>query len=354
MFYELFNDYQNTWFLSGLIVYSCLLHWFFSYFEKFDDAKLNDTIDSSIQTEEHHQIAVKAYPWKYRRDLSSSLSLLGHSRSAECSCFYSPQLRTYFDAGRQGLSEGDIVLLTHGHADHSGDIWRMNLEFNRVMTIMVPKKIKTQIENYINSAYVLNNRHETDALTKKYKIIGVEPYQMYDFTTSNNKNYAIEIFRCYHTDDSSIGYGIYERKKQIHDKYKGMTSKEIGQLVKEYKKNKTANTPELEISVLKTIPVIAYIGDSNIRVLQDRKNRNIFKFPFIVIESTFFNDDSEENATKYKHIHWNHLRPYVINNPNNTFILIHFSTRHKDNDIMNYFENDKKIHNYNNIIVWLG
>lgn len=353
----------------GMVCITCIYIFFVNYlvqyFKMRDDETFNEKDDTNInsvksvgnnntditcsekgiQTELAHQMSVKIYPWKYWTDLTPSLTLCGHSRAAEASCFYSPQLKTYFDAGKQGLAEGVLTLLTHGHLDHSGDVWRLNLEFDNVMTLMVPKPIKSEVENFIRSACKVNNKFDkSNVLEKKYKVIGVEPYTTY-MQMLNKRSYLIETYECYHSVPT-IGYGMYENRKRIKKEYADMTSREIADLKK---KNKG-----LEISTIEPIPIIAYIGDTTTQVLEDKNNQNIFRFPFIVIESTFFGNDSTNKANRDKHIHWNYLRPYVLSHPDNVFVLIHFSTRHKDDEIYNYFENDKEEHGYSNIIVWLG
>ena len=67
-----------------------------------------------------------------------------------------------------------------------------------------------------------------------------------------------------------------------------------------------------------------------------------------MIECTFINDDDEERANITKHMHWNHLKMFIINNPQITFILYHFSGKYKREYIDDFF-NILKIQN---IIVW--
>lgn len=293
-------------------------------------------------------IAVKAYPWKYSVDLSPSLTLEGHSRSAEKTCFFCPQLSTYFDAGIQSLKPPQLILLTHGHLDHSGDIAKMNLEFGKKVTVMVPKEILNEVKNSIDSHYKMNNRYDKQTtLDNKYNIVPVEPYVRY-LTKINGRDYLVETYKCYH-GVPCVGYGLYENRNKLKDEFKELTGKEIGKLRKE----------GTVVNELVSVPLIAYIGDTTIKFFQDEKNMTVFQFPFIVIECTFFLDDNVDKAIPNGHIHWKHLCPIIQENPDNTFILIHFSTRHRDNEIHDFFESEKNRlrtdeSNVDNIIVWLG
>lgn len=355
MYSELLDySYQHTFHVIAFIIISVITYSIVSYYittkyydiqycEKDEYCENVEMINMEIQTEVEQPISVKAYPWKYSQNLTPSLTWAGHSRAAENTSFYCPQLNTNFDAGKQGLSSAELTVLTHGHIDHSGDLPRMNLEFKKIMTLMVPIQIKEEVENFIRSAYKVNNKYDkTHTLEKKYNVIGVTPYTTYN-QALNKRSFTIEIFKCYHSVPT-VGFGFNENRKRIKPEYAHLTQDEIISLRKQ----------NIEISSIESIPIIVYIGDTSIKVLNDPKNQNIFKFPFIVIESTFFGDDDPDKATKDGHIHWNHLRPYVMSHPDNVFVIIHFSARHKDNEIQQFFENDKKIYNYNNIIPWLG
>jgi hypothetical protein len=41
-------------------------------------------------------------------------------------------------------------------------------------------------------------------------------------------------------------------------------------------------------------------------------------------------DGEEDIAINKQHIHWKQLKPYILNNPEITFMLFHFSLKYKD------------------------
>lgn len=67
-----------------------------------------------------------------------------------------------------------------------------------------------------------------------------------------------------------------------------------------------------------------------------------------MIECTFIDIEELDRAIGTKHIHWNHLEEYVINHPDITFILYHFSSRYKAQYIDEFF---LKL-NIPNVVIW--
>lgn len=96
--------------------------------------------------------------------------------------------------------------------------------------------------------------------------------------------------------------------------------------------------------------------------------KSIFSTPIIMIECTYLHNDMETEAEKRGHVVWSYLRPIIsqqfhpinqINNNNNnnnneikenenqnnfhkTFILIHFSLRYSDSEIVSFFMNSEE------------
>jgi hypothetical protein len=68
-----------------------------------------------------------------------------------------------------------------------------------------------------------------------------------------------------------------------------------------------------------------------------------------MIECTFLFDDDYELSLTKKHIHWKSLKPYIIQNIQCFFVLVHFSLRYKESEIKTFFENEK----LENVKPWL-
>jgi ribonuclease Z len=93
-------------------------------------------------------------------------------------------------------------------------------------------------------------------------------------------------------------------------------------------------------------PLMCYLGDTNEYIL---KNPILDKFKLIMIECTFLDDDHIKEAKDNRHMHWIHLKTYVILHPDTTFILYHFSFRYTKVYIKSFFEKE----NINNIYPWV-
>ena len=68
----------------------------------------------------------------------------------------------------------------------------------------------------------------------------------------------------------------------------------------------------------------------------------------IVIECTFLLPDHKQQAEQSDHTHWLHLEEIVKSNPDVTFVLIHFSLRYKNDEILKFFNDKPK-----NVIPWI-
>jgi ribonuclease Z len=284
---------------------------------------------------------ILAVPWDYEYKLNNGLTLKGHSRSGERTCFFIPELSTYLDAGLQGTSPPHLILLTHGHCDHSHALPMMNINNNNSTILYVLNKTAKYTDDYITSLHQLNKGGQYYGQSG-LETRPVEYNQQYPVTIKK-RNYQIETFKCYHSVPC-VGYGITEIRQKLKEEYSELTGKEIGKLRRE----------GIEINCNKQYPLIAYIGDTTIKVLEDINNKNVFNYPYIIIESTFILPDQIDLAIKNKHIHWQQLIPYVVNHPEITFILIHFSPRYRDQEIIDFFENEKKKLNITNIKAWVN
>jgi len=97
----------------------------------------------------------------------------------------------------------------------------------------------------------------------------------------------------------------------------------------------------------------SYVLDTGIEIFE--KNPFLLEYPVAIVECTFLldNNDELEQAIKKKHIHWNQLKPYVVQNPNVLFILVHFSQRYSDSQIKTFFNKVIAEDNISNIHPWL-
>jgi len=87
------------------------------------------------------------------------------------------------------------------------------------------------------------------------------------------------------------------------------------------------------------VPLFVFLGDTNIKVFETHKE--ILESPYVIVECTFLEPEHANLSGERDHIHYEELKPIIESNPKTTFILIHFSLRKKDQQILEFFENKK-------------
>jgi ribonuclease Z len=167
----------------------------------------------------------------------------------------------------------------------------------------------------------------------KYKLFGTN-YGDRFFTQIKKMPYVIDVFKSFHTVPC-MSYGFSEIRTKLKPELKEIPQNELEKL----------KLSGIEITNTIEVPQFCYIGDTDERVFT---NPIVQKFPTVIVECTFLYDEHVKNAKKDKHMHWTKLKPFIESNPSTTFILIHFSSRYSDEDIIEFFK-DKKL---DNMIIW--
>ncbi len=97
--------------------------------------------------------------------------------------------------------------------------------------------------------------------------------------------------------------------------------------------------------------LFAFIGDTHPQVFAD--NPWLFEYPVIITECTYLDDKEIERAHRVGHTVWSELRPVIAAHAETTFVLIHFSLRHSDRQVVEFFERQlRALDGPQNIVVW--
>lgn len=260
--------------------------------------------------------------------IQNQYTLIGYSIAALRSNFFIKELNLMLDAGLSGNMCPKFIFITHCHSDHVANLpyHLYGSDPNNPVLIYVPESVDN-FKKYVESSMMLSHNADsiTDCInTSRYcKFIPVTDGFKTELAISNNKKIDVEVVKCDHTVPC-LGYGFSEKKNKIKEEYKNLTGKEIVEL----KKN------GVDINNVSTNYFLIYIGDTSSTVLN---NPEIYKYSTIMIECTFLVEEDIENSIKTKHMHWNHLKPYILTHPNNMFILYHFSQRYKRDMINDFF-----------------
>lgn len=93
-------------------------------------------------------------------------------------------------------------------------------------------------------------------------------------------------------------------------------------------------------------PLFAFLGDTHVSVFED--NPWLFAYPVIITECTYLDDAELERADRVGHTVWSRLKPVVEAHPDTLFVLTHFSLRHSDQDVLDFFRDERP----DNVLLW--
>lgn len=290
--------------------------------------------------------------WRTWTIPGANLTLTGYSRANDKTFFHLPELDCCLDAGLCEGRQPAKVLLTHTHGDHVAD-----LEFlagrAQGAQIYVPRDTFGYVERYLLARRELNLATPFDpALAASTKVHPVGPGDT--FAVGRRDAWHVEVFACLHKVPC-VGYGFSRRETRLLPEVAALRdtlaaegrSAEFG---KEMARRRKAGEP-VDEAVL--TPVFAFVGDTHASLFT--QNPALLRYPVLVTECTFLDDAERERADRVGHTLWSQLRPTVIANPKTTFVLIHFSLRHSDEQVLDFFEAEAAAHPpgaLDNVVVW--
>lgn len=274
--------------------------------------------------------------WRYSYKIpGSQLTIRGHSRGSEKSCFYIPELKVFLDAGYESYFNPDYIFITHCHSDHSFQLPMILTGLDRTgkgaPKIHAPSESRVLFQNFLKTTYQL--RKGTTKVTGHFRVTGVNPGMDIDL---NKDGYFVRVYDMHHNVPTR-GYGIRQLRKKLNHVYSGLSGKEL----------KILKDTGIDINLYVHENIFAYVLDTNINCFVT--NPELLEYKCVMVECTFFMDKDENVAY---HIHWRELKHVIKKNPNVYFILVHFSIRYSWNEIDDFFINEKK--DIPNIMIWMN
>jgi ribonuclease Z len=286
--------------------------------------------------------------WKKKMTIPGTVwTLSGYSRAAFRSGFFIKELDCMLDAGPQSHVVPKHIFITHSHGDHIANlpftlIRDTEVKGYETIPIYAPIETKEFLHNYIQSLFSLNSLQDvSEDVRKSYDFIGVTQERTISRLKMNGNEIELETVGADHPVPTTV-YGFSLIKKKLDDKFKGLSGKEIATLRKK-------GTEVMKELVEKKF---AYILDTSIEIFKN--SPFLLSYPCIVIECTFLLPDELENSIRTKHIHWQQLKPYIIDHPEIEFILVHFSLRYKDTEIKEFFDKELQELQIKNVRPWLS
>lgn len=275
--------------------------------------------------------------WRYSYKLpGTQLTIRGHSRGSEKSCFYIPELKVFLDAGCQSYFNPDYIFITHCHSDHSFQLPMILTGLDRTgkddPKIYAPSESRELFQNFLQTTYQL--RKGTSKVNGHFRVVGVNPGMDIDL---NKDGYFVSVYNMHHNVPTR-GYGICQIRKRLNPVYSGFQGKEL----------KTLKSTGVDINVYHREKIFVYVLDTNIDCFSS--SPELLEYKCVMVECTFFKD--EDKSVADYHIHWSELRKVIKNNPNVYFILVHFSMRYSWEEIDEYFMKEKD--EIPNMMIWMN
>ena len=259
--------------------------------------------------------------------IGKSITVSGGSISAEHTGFFVSELEIQLDAGYDFKRYVQDIFVTHSHIDHTGALPQILItkpDNGMKINIYVPEEIATSCAHWIKTSLDFSKSNVRAEGYTYYNIVPVTIGSTFEIITSNKKVLQIEIFKCFHTVPC-VGYGISEKRKRLKDEYKKLSGQEIGALKKS----------GVEITDDVFVPELLFMGDTTQDVF---KYENVFKYPIIMIECTYYDDSDIKHAKSNSHMHWKFLEPVIRSHPEIKFVIMHPSAKIKMNVIKKKFK----------------
>lgn len=271
--------------------------------------------------------------WKTWRLPGAGPTLTGYSRANDKTFFHLPELRCSLDAGLCEGRQVDTVFLTHTHHDHAKDLDYLAAKDSGA-DIYLPAPAVPYAQAYLRASAELNHGAAYDpALGGGSRLHGVRGGDEFTF---GRTGYHVRVVECQHKVPC-VGYAFAEPGRELLPEYARQRDEltaagrgaEFGRLMAAARK---AGEPvEREIRR----PLFAFLGDTHPDVFA--RNTWLFDYPVIITECTFLDDSELERAERAGHTVWSRLRPVVEAHPGTLFVLTHFSLRHSDLDVVEFF-----------------
>lgn len=250
----------------------------------------------------------------------SGWTIEGVSVAGQETCILLPKLRVAFDIGRcpQRSVSHEHLFISHGHLDHIGGI-----PFHvatRALIGQTPSKIYGAPQCCDAARAMLDIHSQLEGETLEAEI---RPLEVGGEVPLLNQH-LVRPFRTVHVVPSQ-GYLVYSRKNKLRPEFHGASQQDIVAA----KRSGTRITDTIET------PEVAFTGDTSIDFVTLPGNDDVFRARLLIIECTFLDDAVDRAGARARgHMHVDDLAEHADKLQNEAILLIHFSARHKPQEVL--------------------
>lgn len=309
-----------------------------------------------------HKVVLNELPFSKKAMLKEPWILSGASVSA----FYTGFRMGPFllDAGHVIRGSWKTCLITHLHADHIGGFSRlsMNPGIDASCKVYAPVQAVPLLALYNAALISANSMRQRPS---ELSFVGVSPGQ--EFTCG--RDYTINAFQMDHGCMSTVGYGISRKYRSLnpiiseiahkydldeqhlaetvaHRRYKtkAQNSMHFKGWPSELSATDIAQLVDIKPSAETILPQFCYLCDTAISAIQ-RQWEKIRTYPIIIIECTFYAEHHLQEAINRHHIHFLQLWPYLMQEPEILWVLVHPSNRYSQRFL-------QRVPKPKNVLIW--
>jgi len=291
----------------------------------------------------HPELLERGHPfrqWKTWQLPGTGLTLTGYSRANDKTFFHVPELRCSLDAGLCEGRQVDTVFLTHTHHDHSKDLDFLAAKDSGA-DIYLPEAAMPYAESYLRASAELNHGAKYDPALACHRLHGVKAD---DEIVFGRRGHVVRVVECEHKVPC-VGYAFSERRKALLPEYeelrRSLPKAEFGRVMASKRK------AGVEVDGEVRRPLFAFMGDTHVNAFE--RSPWVLDYPVVITECTYLDDAELERADRVGHTVWSRLRPVIEAHPETLFVLTHFSLRHSDREIFEFFRRDP----LENVVVWV-
>jgi ribonuclease Z len=288
--------------------------------------------------------------WKTWTIPGTEFTLTGYSRANDKTFFEIPELKCCIDAGLCEGRQPATILLTHTHNDHVADIEFMVGRPGGV-ELYAPREAADYIERYLRSRRELNHVAPFDpALASELRmhpVVGGD-----ELSLGKRDAYRVRVVECVHKVPC-VGYCFDRRRTRLRPEFAALEAElaAAGRKAEFGKRVAAARKQGEAIDEVYFEPLFAFLGDTHASLFE--RSPWLFEYPVIITECTFLDESERERADRVGHTLWSQLRPHVLGNPQTTFVLTHFSLRHSDREVIEFFERELEASGQlGNLVLW--